>query len=306
MRVFVTGASGWIGSPTVAELVDAGHEVVGLARSDESAARVEAVGGTVLRGDLTEVGALAAAAGDADAVVHLAFDHHVAFVEDDFAGAAEGERAVIEAIGVALVGTDKAFVIASGTALAAPGRVATEKDGHEAVAGLQGGLSIRGENAEWVLGLADRGVRSAVLRLAPTNHGDGDSGFIKQLVEVARAKGVSAYVGDGTNRWPAGHRLDSANLARLAVEKAPAGSTLHAIGEEGIELGTVAEVIGRHLGVPVESIPADRATEHFGFVGGLLALDIPASSAITRELVGWEPSHPGLIEDLEQDFYYRA
>lgn len=306
MRVFVTGASGWIGNPTVAELVGAGHDVVGLARSDESAAKVEAEGATVLRGDFTDIDALATAAGEADAVISLAFDHQIAFVEGDFAAAAEMERTAIEAIGGALEGTDKAFVIVSGTGVTTPGQVATENDGHQRNPHLQGGLEIRWENAQWTLGLAARGVRSALLRLAPTNHGDGDHGFSKQLVEIARAKGVSAYVGDGTNRWPAGHRLDTAVLARLAVEKAPAGSTLHAVGEEGVELGAVAEVIGRHLGVPTESVPADQAVEHFGFIGNLLAVDIPASSAITRELTGWQPTHPGLLEDLEQDFYYRA
>ena len=306
MRVFVTGASGWIGEATVAELVGAGHEVVGLARSDASAAKVEAAGGTVRRGDLADLDGLGAAASEADAVIHLAFQHEVAFVQGDFATAAKDDRAAIETIGEALVGTDKAFVIASGTGAVAPGRLATENDGHDLPPELPEGMRLRGESAEYTLGLADRGVRSSVLRLAPTNHGDGDNGFMKQLVEIARAKGVSAYVGDGANRWPAGHRLDSAVLARLAVENVPAGSTLHAIGEEGIELRAVAEVIGRHLGVPVESVPADGAMEHFGFLGMMVGLDIPASSAITRELTGWQPTHPGLIEDLEEDFYYRA
>jgi nucleoside-diphosphate-sugar epimerase len=306
MRVFVTGASGWIGEATVAELVGAGHEVVGLARSDASAAKVEAAGGTVRRGDLADLVGIGAAASEADAVIHLAFQHEVAFIQGDFATAAKDDRAAIEAIGETLVGTDKAFVIASGTGAVAPGRLATENDGHDLPPGLPEGMRLRGESAEYTLGLAARGVRSSVLRLAPTNHGDGDNGFVKQLVEIARAKGVSAYVGDGANRWPAGHRLDTAVLARLAVETVPAGSTLHAIGEEGIELRVIAEVIGRHLGVPVDSVPPEQAMEHFGFLGMMVGLDIPASSAITRELTGWQPTHPGLIEDLEQDFYYRA
>jgi nucleoside-diphosphate-sugar epimerase len=306
MRVFVTGASGWIGQPTVTELVGAGHEVVGLARSDASAAKVEAAGGAVLRGDLTAPDVLRAAATEADAVVHLAFQHEVAFVQGDFAAAARDDRAAIETMGDALVGTDKAFVIASGTGAVAPGRVVTEDDGRGTPdPRLPDGMRLRGESAEYTLGLADRGVRSVVLRLAPTNHGDGDNGFMKQLVEVARAKGVSAYVGDGANRWAAGHRLDTATLACLAVESAPAGSVLHAITEEGVEIGAVAEVIGRHLGVPVESITPEQAMEHFGFLGMMVGLDIPASSAITRELTGWQPTHPGLIEDLEADFYYR-
>lgn len=306
MRVFVTGASGWIGQATVAELAGAGHQVVGLARSDASAAKVEAAGGTARRGDLADLDGLRTAATDADAAIHLAFKHEVAFVQGDFAAAAEADRAAIETIGEALVGTDKAFVIASGTGAVAPGRLATENDGHDLSPQLPEGMRLRGESAEYTLGLAERGVRSAVLRLAPTNHGDGDSGFIKQLVEIARAKGVSAYVGDGANRWPAGHRLDTAVLARLAVESAPAGSTLHAVGEEGVELRVIAAVIGRHLGVPVEPVAADRAMDHFGFLGMTVGLDIPASSAITLELTGWQPTHPGLIEDLEQDCYYRA
>lgn len=305
MRVFVTGASGWIGTPTVAELVGAGHEVVGLARSDASAAKVEAAGGTVLRGDLTSVDALAAAAREADAVVHLAFDHALAFGAGDFAAAAEMDRTVVEAMGEALVGTDSAFLVASGTGVISPGRVATENDGHEPNPQLGGGMEIRWQTGEWALGLADRGVRSTVVRLAPTNHGEGDTGFVKQLVETARAKGLSAYVGDGSNRWPAGARGDTAALIRLAIEKAPAGSTLHAVSEEGVELGAVAEVIGRHLDVPVGAIPVDQANEHFGFLGQLVALDIPASSAITRELTGWQPTRPGLLEDLEAHFYYR-
>lgn len=305
MRVFVTGASGWIGNPTVVELSKAGHEVVGLARSDASAAKVEAAGGRALRGDLTTVDTLVGAAREADAVVHLAFDHALAFGAGDFAAAAEMEWTAIEAIGEALVGSDAAFLIASGTGVISPGRVATENDGHEPHPQLDGGLKIRWESAEWTLGLSSRGVRSIVLRLPPTNHGEGDTGFMKQIVETARAKGVSAYVGDGTNRWPAGTPRDTAALARLAIEKAPAGSTLHAVAEEGVELGAVAELIGRHLGVPTESIPADQAIGHFGFIGGMLSLDIPASSAITRELTGWQPTRPGLLEDLEADFYYR-
>ncbi|MFT3865591.1 MAG: SDR family oxidoreductase [Solirubrobacterales bacterium] len=304
MRVFVTGASGWIGAPTVKELVAAGHQVVGLARSDASAAKIEAAGGTVRRGDLDGLDGLRAAATAADAVVHLAFKHEVAFLQGDFAAAAEADRAAIEAIGEALVGTDKAFVIASGTGAAAPGRVATENDGHAASPAITGGFDLRRQNAEWTLGLAGRGVRSSVLRLAPTNHGDGDNGFTRHLVDTARAKGVSAYVGDGANRWAAAHRLDTAALARIAVEGAPAGSTLHAVAEEGVELRAIAAAIGARLGVPVESIAPEAATEHFGFLGTMVALDIPASSALTRELTGWEPTRQGLIADLEEDHYY--
>jgi nucleoside-diphosphate-sugar epimerase len=304
MRVFITGASGWIGVPTVAELVGRGHEVVGLARSDASAARIEATGGTVRRGDLADLDGLRAAAAESDAVIHLAFKHDVAFSQETFAASAEADRAAIETIGEELAGTDRTFVIASGTGTAAPGRVATEEDGHEANPHFAGGLQIRWESAEWTLALAARGVRSSVVRLAPTNHGDGDNGFMKQIVKAARERGVSAYVGDGTNRWPAVHRLDTARLVRLAAEGAPAGSTLHAVGEEGVELGAVAGVIGRHLDLPTESIPAELAMEHFGFPGLLLSFDVPASSAHTRELLDWEPTHPGLLPDLEEGHYF--
>jgi nucleoside-diphosphate-sugar epimerase len=306
MRVFVTGASGWIGRPTVAELAGAGHEVVGLARSDAAAAKIEAAGGTVRRGDLDDLDGLGAAASEADAVVHLAFKHEVAFREGDFAAAAEADRAAIETIGEALAGREGAFVIASGTGAAAPGRLATENDGHERAPGMTDGMDMRRQSAEWTLGLARRGVRSAVLRLAPTNHGDGDNGFMRQLVDTARTTGVAAYVGDGTNRWPATHRLDTAALARIAVESVPAGTTLHAIAEEGVELRAIATAIGSHLDIPVESISPEAAMEHFGFLGTMVALDIPASSAITRELTGWQPTHPGLIADLEEGHYYRS
>jgi nucleoside-diphosphate-sugar epimerase len=304
MRVFVTGASGWIGQPTVAELVGVGHEVVGLARSDAAAAKIEAAGGTVRRGDLDDLDGLRAAASQADAVVHLAFKHEVAFGQGDFAAAAEADRAAIETIGEALVGGGGAFVIASGTGAAAPGRLATENDGHERGPGMTDGMDIRRQSAEWTLGLAQRGVRSAVLRLAPTNHGDGDNGFMRQLVDTARATGVAAYVGDGTNRWPATHRLDTAALARIAVETVPGGTTLHAVAEESVELRAIATAIGGHLDIPVRSISPEAAMEHFGFLGTMVALDIPASSVITRELTGWQPTHPGLIADLEEGHYY--
>jgi len=304
MRVFITGASGWIGTPTVAELVGEGHEVVGLARSDGAAAKIEAAGGTVRRGDLDDLDGLRAAAAEADAVIHLAFKHDTAFSPESFAAAAESDRAAIETIGGELAGSDRAFVVASGTGTAAPGRVATEEDGHERNPHFVGGLQIRWDNAEWTLALASRQVRSSVVRLAPTNHGDGDQGFMKQIIDTARERGVSAYVGDGTNRWPAVHRLDTARLVRLVVEGAPAGSTLHAVGEEGVELGAVAAVIGRHLDLPTESIPAERAMEHFGFPGVLLSFDVPASSALTRELMDWGPTRPGLLADLDEGHYF--
>jgi nucleoside-diphosphate-sugar epimerase len=307
MRVFVTGASGWIGSAVVPELVDAGHQVVGLARSDSSAAALDAAGVEVFRGTLDDLDSLRTAAAASEGVIHLAFKHDLAFT-GDFQGAADADRRAVEAFGEALAGSDRPFVIASGTLGVAPGRVATETDGHGAdrsVGEWGSGPETRWATAELVLSLASRGVRSSVLRLPPTNHGDGDNGFMATLVGIAREKGVSGYVGDGTNRWPAVHRLDSAHLFRLAFDKAPAGSTLHAVADEGVPIRDVAEVIGRHLNVPVVSISPDDAGEHFTWLAHFLAADSPASSAVTRELVGWQPTQLGLIDDLEQGHYFR-
>jgi nucleoside-diphosphate-sugar epimerase len=307
MRVFVTGASGWIGSAVVPELIGAGHQVVGLARSDASASRLAAAGAAAYRGNLDDLSALREAAAGSDGVIHLAFKHDIAF-SGDFAGAAEADRRAVETIGEALAGSDRPFVIASGTLGVAPGRVATERDGHDpaaAAAVLQDGPLTRWGTAELALALASSGVRSSVLRLPPTNHGDGDNGFLATLVAIAREKGISGYVGEGTNRWPAVHRLDSARLFRMALEEAPAGATLHAVADEGVALGDVAEVIGRHLDIPVASIdPADAAT-HFAWLGAFVGLDAPASSALTRELLAWQPSRPGLVGDLDQGHYFR-
>jgi nucleoside-diphosphate-sugar epimerase len=304
MRVFVTGASGWIGSAVVPELIGAGHQVVGLARSDASAAAMRAAGAEVHRGSLDDLDNLRGAATASDGVIHLAFKHDLAF-SGDFQGAADADRRAVEMFGVALEGTDRPFVIASGTLGLVPGRVATERDGHDgvAIAAHGGGPSTRAATAELVLSLASRGVRSSIVRLAPTNHGDGDNGFMATLVSIARDKGASAYIGDGSNRWPAVHRLDSANLFRLAVEKAPAGSTLHAIADEGVPFRDIAEVIGRHLNVPVVSISPENAGEHFSWLGGFVAIDSPASSALTRELLGWQPTQLGLIDDLDKGHY---
>jgi nucleoside-diphosphate-sugar epimerase len=300
MRVFVTGASGWIGSAVVPELIGAGHQVTGLARSDASAAALTAAGAEVQHGTLDDQDILRNAAAASDGVIHLAFKHDIAFT-GDFQGAADADRRAIETFGEALAGSGKPFVIASGTLGLAPGRVATERDGTDPD---QAG-NPRMANAHLTLSLAARGVRSSVLRLPPTTHGDGDNGFMATIVATARAKGVSAYIGDGANRWPATHRFDAANLFRLAVEQAPAGSVLHAIAEEGIPIRAIAEVIGRHLDLPVVSISAEEAAGHFGFLGGFLTMDSPASSALTRELLGWQPVHPGLIEDLDKGHYFR-
>jgi nucleoside-diphosphate-sugar epimerase len=308
MRVFVTGASGWIGSAVVPELIGAGHEVVGLARSDTSADALTAAGAEVHRGTLDDLDSLRSAAAESDGVIHLAFKHESAF-SGDFQGAADADRRAVETFGDALAGSDRPLLIASGTLGIAPGRVATERDGHgpaSTTAGFGTGPETRRATAELTLSLASRGVRSSVVRLPPTNHGDGDNGFMATVVGIAREKGVSGYIGDGTSRWPAVHRLDSARLFRLALEAAPAGSTLHAVADEGVPIRDIAEVIGRHLDVPVVSIAPDDAGEHFGFLAGFLGIDVPASSALTREQMGWQPTQPGLIEDLEQGHYFHA
>ncbi len=306
MRVFVTGASGWIGSAVVPELIGAGHQVIGLARSDASADALTAAGADVHHGDLDDLDALRDAAAASDGVIHLAFKHELAF-SGDFQAAAEADRRAVETFGEALAGSDRPLLIASGILGVAPGQVVSEQDGHgshAAIAAFGGGPRARWETAEFTLSLASRGVRSSIVRLPPTNHGDGDNGFIAALVGIAREKGVSGYIGDGANRWPAVHRLDSARLFRLALEKAPAGTTLHAIAEEGVPVGEIAEVIGRHLGIPVVSVSAQDAGEHFIWLGGFLGLDAPASSAWTRELLGWDPTQPGLIADLDQGHYF--
>jgi nucleoside-diphosphate-sugar epimerase len=306
MRYFVTGASGWIGSAVVPELIEAGHQVVGLARSDASAAALTKAGAQVQRGGLDDLDVLRDAAAASDGVIHLAFKHDIAF-SGGFEGAADADRRAVEVFGDALAGSDRPLVIASGTLGVASGRLATERDGHEPSPALDAagaGPRARWRTAELTLSFADRGVRSSIVRLPPTNHGDGDNGFMAAIVGIARDKGVSGYIGDGTNRWPAVHRLDSAHLFRLAVEKAPAGSTLHAVADEGVQIRAVADVIGRHLSVPVVAVSPDEAPGHFTWLAGFLGLDSPASSALTRELMGWQPVQPGLIEDLDKGHYF--
>lgn len=307
MRVFVTGASGWIGSAVVPELLGAGHQVLGLARSDASAAALAAAGAEVRRGNLDDLDSLRNAAAESDGVIHLAFKHESAF-SGDFQGAADADRRAVETLGAALAGSGRPLLIASGTLGLAPGRVATERDGHgsdPAVAGLGAGPRTRWATAELVLSLASRNVRSSVVRLPPTNHGDGDHGFIAALVGIARAKGVSGYIGDGSNRWPAVHRLDSGHLFKLAIDGAPAGSTLHAVADEGVPVRDIAEVIGRHLRLPVVSIEPGEAREHFTWLADFLAADSPASSELTRDLLGWRPTQQGLLEDLDRGPYFR-
>ena len=300
MRVFVTGASGWIGSAVVPELLDAGHQVVGLARSDEAAARLTAAGATVQRGGIDDLDALRAAAAASDGVIHLAFKHDIAF-SGGFGDAAAADRRAIEALGDALADSGRPLVIASGLLGLPGGRVITEREMPDpALAGP------RVAGAQAALALAARGVRPSVVRLAPTVHDAGDHGFMATLVGIARDKGVSGTVGDGANHWPAVHRRDAARLFRLALEKAPAGAILHGSGDEGVPVRDIAAVIGRQLGLPTVAIPRDEAGAHFGWLAPFIAMDVRASHALTSEMVGWQPTHPGIIADLEQGHYFRA
>ncbi len=296
MRVFVTGATGFIGSAVVPELVAGGHQVIGLARSDASAEILVAAGAAVHPGSLDDLESLRSGATKADGVIHLAYNHDFSQYE----AAAQTDLLAIETFGAALEGSNRPLVIASGVLGLATGRVATEQDTPDVAA------HPRALSSQRALSLAARGVQSSVVRLAPTVHGLGDRGFVAALIGIARTTGASGYIGDGQNRWPAIHRLDAARLFRTALESAPAGSVLHGIAEEGVSTRTIAEVIGRHLALPVVSIPTEGAGDHFGWLARFLAADIPASNALTRELLDWHPTHPGLIEDLERGHYFRA
>jgi nucleoside-diphosphate-sugar epimerase len=305
MRIFVTGASGWIGSAVVQELLGAHHEVRGLARSEASAQRLELAGVIVQHGDLDDPDGLAKAAADCDGAIHLAFQHELAF-GGNFAAAAAADRRAVEAMGAALAESERPFVLASGMAGLSTGRLSTEDDGLVPDAEVrENPAGRRAATALLALSLRGVGVRSSVLRLPPTVHGDGDGGFVAALVALARQRGVAAYVGDGSNRWPAVHRSDAARLARLAVEEAPAGSVLHAVGDEGVQFREIAESIGRHLDLPVKSVAPADAFDHFAHLGHFVAWDIPASAAATRSLLAWEPTGPSLLEDLEQGHYFR-
>jgi nucleoside-diphosphate-sugar epimerase len=291
MRVFVTGASGFIASAVVPELLAAGHEVTGLARSDAAAAAVASMGAQVRRGDLGDLAGLQAAAADADAVIHLAFRHD-ALAAGDFAGAVATDLAVVQALGAGLDGPGQAFI--------AVGVLPTGDPQRDAVIEA----NPRSAVTRAIAGLAGRGVRTVLVAIPPVTHGDRDQhGFIPTLIRIARATGVSGYVGDGANRWPAGHVLDVGHLYRLALEKAPAGSQLFAAAEEGIAVREIAENIGRHLSVPAVSIPAGQAAGHFtGFP--FITMDITMPGAGTRQLLGWEPVGPGLLADLDEGRYF--
>jgi nucleoside-diphosphate-sugar epimerase len=300
MRVFVTGASGHIGSALVPELLEAGHQVVGLARSDRSAAALEAAGAEVRRGDLDDLDGLREAATAADGVIHLAFKHDL-MGSGDYAGAAAADFAAIQALAAPLEGTGKPLVATSGTLMLAfagiTGRPGTEADF------APGGPRVDAEN--FVTGLAERGVRSSVVRLPPIVHSSLDHhGFAHILIAIARQAGESAYVGDGANRWPSVHTLDAARVYRLALEGAPAGSRLHAVADEGIPFRDIAAAIGRGAGVPTASISAADAGQRFAFLGGFVGVDNPTSSEVTRKVLGWEPAHPGLLDDLEHGHYF--
>jgi nucleoside-diphosphate-sugar epimerase len=302
MRVFVTGASGHIGSAVVPELLAAGHQVVGLARSDSSADALTAAGAEALRGDLDDPDLLGNAASGADGVIHLAFKHEE-MRSGDFLAAIAADLSAIEAIGAALEGSGKPFVSTSGTLMLTFAGI-TDRPGNEHDA-LEGGPRVDAEN--YVIGLAERGVRSSIVRLPPLVHSTLDHhGFGPTLIAIAREKGVSGYVGDGSNRWPAVHTLDAARVYRLALEEAAPGTRLHAVADEGVPFQEIAAAIGGGLGMPSESIAAEDAAEHFSFLGPFVSLDNRASSALTREWLGWEPAHPGLIADLKDGHYFRV
>jgi len=294
MRILVTGASGWIGSASVNELISAGHHVLGLARNDKSAAKIAKLGAEVVRGSLDDLASLRDAATLAEGVVHLGYNHDFS----QMAAAAQTDRAAIDAFADVLQGTGGPLLIASGTLGLASGRVGTEEDMPSA------GVHPRTTNAAYTLGLADRGIRSMVVRFAPTVHGaGGDHGFVAVLARIAREKRISGYIGEGRNRWPAVNRIDAGKLVQLAIEKATPGSVLHAVAEEGVTTRDIATALGQFLGVPVESIPAERAQAHFDWLGMFFGADAPASSARTRSLLGWEPTHETLLEDIAAGHY---
>ncbi|MBN8809290.1 MAG: SDR family oxidoreductase [Sphingomonas sp.] len=294
MRIFVTGAAGFIGQAVTAELIGHGHDVLGLARNDANAAILEAAGAAVHRGDLNDADSLIAGVRQADAVIHLAFIHDFAKFQQNI----ETDNAVVTAMIEALGGSDKPFIGTSGTLMLPPGRLGTEQDRP----GSRGGGVSRGDTELVVTGAS--GVRGAVVRLSPSVHSQADKhGFVPMLIKIAREKGHAAYIGDGANRWSAVHQLDAARLYRLAVERTPGGKTYHGVGEEGVAFRDIATVISEGLDLPVRSIAAEEAPGYFGWMAGFAGSDNPASNAITREALGWEPTHPGLLDDMRAHYF---
>ena len=296
MRVFVTGATGFVGSAVVRELIDAGHQVVGLARSAQSAAALAAAGAHVHRGSLEDLDGLKEGAAAADGVVHTAFNNDFS----DYQGVADMDCRVVEALGAALEGSDRPLVVTSVTTVLAQSRVGTEDDPPDP----DSPSVVRIPSEEAAISLAKRGVRASAVRLPPSVHGDDDHGFVPAIIDVARRQGVSAYIGDGGNRWPAVHRRDAARLYRLALEKAPAGARIHAVADEAVAFRDIAEVIGRRLGEDVTALSSDEAAEHFGWLALFVPIDNPTSSRLTRQRLGWTPSEPGLLDDLDRAAYF--
>jgi len=293
MRVFVTGATGFVGSAVVRELIDAGHQVLGLARSDAAATSLITAGARVQRGSLEDLESLRSGAAVADGVIHTAFIHDFS----NYGPAAEADRRAIETLGSALAGSDRPLIVTSGSLLAQrQGPLATEEDAHNP------NFPRKSEDAALVL--AAQGVRASVLRLPPSVHGNDDHGFVPHLISIAREKGVSAFIGDGLNRWPAVHRLDAGHLYRLVLEKGSSGATYHGVADEGVPTREIAEAIGRGLNVPVVSKSPEVAADHFGWIARFFAIDGPASSALTQKRLGWRPVQPGIVTDLNEGHYF--
>ncbi len=294
MRVFLTGATGFIGSAIVRELLTAGHQVLGFARSDSAANSLIAAGAQVHRGDLEDLESLRRGAAASDGVIHTAFIHDFS----KFKANCETDRHAIEAIGSALAGSDRPLIVTSGTGLLPPGRLAIEEN-------VPASSSIpRVASEEAAASVAARDVRVSVVRLPPSVHGTSDHGFVPTLISIARQKGVSAYIGDGLNRWPAVHRLDAAHLYKLVLGKRSAAARYHGVAEEGVTMRAIAEAIGAGLGVPVRSLGEDEAGAHFDWMAHFVALDNPSSSALTRDALGWSPKESGLLMDMKESGYF--